>query len=295
VSGEARPPARRLAVVPRLRAKRLQTATAAGTSGVERDRGGRPGVSVVMAAHNEQEALEDCLAHLDGFAQEIVVVDAASRDRTAEIAARFGANVIETTNKPMLEINKNIAMDAASCRWILVLDPDERLSPALRRQIEDVVARDDARFVGYWTPRRNYILGRWIRAMGMYPGFQLRLVRRGAGRFSEREHHLPMSVDGPVGFLTGDLIHLSDHTVSEIARKRERYARFAAGQMYARGERFRPHRLLTEPLRTFARLYLLLGGWLEGVRGLVYAALSAYGALLRHAHLYRLQRASRRD
>jgi glycosyltransferase involved in cell wall biosynthesis len=291
----ARSSPRRLAIVPRLRAARLLRAhTGAPPSVLRPDENAREGLSVVMAAHNEQDTLEDCLAHLGGLAQEIVVVDAASDDRTAEIAARFGATVIETSNKPMLEINKNIAMDAASCRWVLVLDPDERLSSTLRQQIENVVARDDLRFAGYWTPRRNYILGRWMRTMGMYPGFQLRLVRRSAGRFSEREHHLPMSVDGPVGCLTGDLIHLSDHTVSEIVRKRTRYAEFAASQMHARGERFRPYRLLSEPIRTFARQYLLLGGWLEGVRGLIYAALSAYGAMLRQARLWELQKDPRR-
>jgi len=249
-----------------------------------------PGLSVVMAAHNEQDLLRDCLAALAGLADEIVVVDAGSTDGTAAVAEAGADRVIRTTNKPMLEINKNIALAAASRRWILVLDPDERISRRLRAQIRAVVEDDDERYAGYWMPRRNYILGRWMRMMGMYPGSQLRLVRRGEGRFSEQDHHLPMSVDGPSGYLTGDLVHLSDERVRDILDKRIRYAEFAAAQMHARGVPFRAHLLITDPARTFLRMYVLLGGWLEGARGLIYAGLSAYGALVRHLELRRLSR-----
>jgi hypothetical protein len=202
--------------------------------------------------------------------------------------------VIPTTNKAMLEINKNLAMAAASREWILVLDPDERLSASLRRQIREVVDGDGGnQLAGYWMPRRNYILGSWMRTMGLYPAAQLRLVRNGLGKFSEVEHHLPMSVEGPAGYLSGDLIHLSDATVGEIIAKRTGYAEFAAQQMHKSGVRHRPLRLLSAPLRSFARQYILLGGILEGVRGLIYAALSAYGAFLRNVRLWELERESR--
>lgn len=277
------------AIVPRLLAARLLRSGAGVVRGERAARAASPpGLSVVMAAHDERETIEGCLAQLAGLADEIVVVDAQSSDGTAEVAARFADRVIHTTNKPMLEINKNIAMEAATRRWVLVLDPDERITPALREQIRAVVDGEDQRIAAYWMPRRNYILGRWIRTMGMYPGSQLRLVRRGEGRFSEQEHHLPMAVEGPVGYLTGDLVHLSDARVSEILAKRTRYAEFAAAQMYAAGVPFRASRLLIDPARSFLTQYVLLGGWLEGVRGLLYAGLSAYGALLRHARLREL-------
>jgi glycosyltransferase involved in cell wall biosynthesis len=253
------------------------------------------GLSVVMAAHNERQTLAECLTHLDGLADEIVVVDAASSDGSAEVAASFTEHVIETTNKAMLEINKNLAMAAATREWVLVLDPDERLSASLRRQIREVVDGDgDDRLAGYWMPRRNYILGSWMRTMGMYPASQLRLVRNGLGRFSEVEHHLPMSIEGPTGHLSGDLIHLSDATVGEIIQKRTRYAEFAAQQMHENGVRPRASRLVIAPLGSFASQYILLGGFLEGVRGLIYAALSAYGAFLRNVRLWELQGERRR-
>jgi len=245
-----------------------------------------------MAAHNEEVRLEECIAHLAGLADEIVVVDSGSSDGTGAVARRLADRVISVENNPMLEVNKNIAMRAATRRWVLVLDPDERVSPALRAQIREVVDVDDELVAGYWMPRRNYILGRWVRTMGMYPASQLRLVRRGEGRFSEREHHLPMSVDGPTGYLSGDLVHLSDATVSEIIEKRTRYAEFAARQMCERGVPFTTRRLISAPLRSFTSQFLLLGGWMEGPTGLVYAGLSAYGALLRHARLWELHRAA---
>jgi glycosyltransferase involved in cell wall biosynthesis len=246
---------------------------------------------VVLAAHDEEDLIEGALAQLRGLADEIVVVDAGSRDRTAELAARHADRVIAVTNKPMLEINKNVALRAARHEWVLVLDPDERLSATLREQIRAAVERDDPGVAGYWMARRNYILGRWVRTMGLYPGSQLRLVRRGMGAFSEREHHLPMAVSGPVGYLGGDLIHLSDGTLAEIAHKRRRYADFAARTMHARGERFSAARLVRETLACFARQYLLLGGWLEGWTGLAYASLSSYGQALRHLRLRELQSA----
>ncbi len=256
-----------------------------------------PGLSVVMAAHDERKHLEELLTDLDGLADEVIVVDAESADGSASVAERLGARLIRTTNKPMLEINKNIAMAAAEREWILVLDPDERISPRLRAEIADVVAGrlGDPATVGWWMPRRNYILGRWLRTMGLYPAFQLRLVRNGAGRFDESSHHLPMSVDGAAtGYLSGDLIHLSDRSVAEILTKRTRYAEFAAAQMFEAGTPFRLARLLLEPARSFVTQYLLLGGFLEGLRGLLYACLSAYGAGLRHLRLWQLWRERRR-
>jgi (heptosyl)LPS beta-1,4-glucosyltransferase len=279
------------AIVPRLLAERLIRAQGSAPR-VPPPGGGDllPGLSVVMAAHNEEQMIAGCLAQLEGLADEIVVVDAASSDRTVEMARGFTERILPTTNKPMLEINKNIAIDAATHRWVLVLDPDERLSVKLKEQIRAVVEADDQHFAGYWTPRRNYILGQWFRTMGMYPGSQLRLVRKGEGRFSEQEHHLAMAVQGPVGYLSGDLIHLSDSRISEILEKRTRYAEFAALQMHQRGVPFSARRMASEPLRSFILQYLLLGGFLEGIRGFVYAGLSAYGGLLRHARLWELQR-----
>jgi glycosyltransferase involved in cell wall biosynthesis len=286
-------PIRGMAPLARLLARRLIRAQPASedldASAIPSD--SLPGLSVVLAAHNEEDVIEAALAQLRGFADEIVVVDGASSDRTAAIAARFADRVIATSNKPMLEINKNIAMDAARHAWVLVLDPDERLTAALRAQIRAVVERDPEDIAGYWMPRRNYILGRWVRAMGMYPGSQLRLVRRGMGAFSEQEHHLPMTVRGPVSYLSGDLVHLSDRTVAEILTKRRRYAAFAAQQMAARGECFSAWRMVSDAGGSFLRQYVLLAGWLEGGVGLTYAGLSAYGAVLRHLRLRSLRAA----
>jgi len=286
----------RMAPVPRLLALRMLRRQAGRRRSPDPALAGAPaGLSVVMAAHNEEALLEECITHLRGLADEIVVVDSGSTDGTAGVASRLADRVVTVENKAMLEINKNIAMAAATRRWVLVLDPDERLSPLLRRQIRDVVDGEDELAAGYWMPRRNYILGRWVRTMGMYPASQLRLVRRGEGSFSEVEHHLPMSVDGPTGFLSGDLVHLSDATVAEIVGKRTRYAEFAARQMHERGEPFRARRLISAPLRSFAGQFVLLGGWMEGSTGLIYAGLSAYGALLRHARLWELSRAGDRQ
>ncbi|HEX4008887.1 MAG TPA: glycosyltransferase family 2 protein [Solirubrobacteraceae bacterium] len=250
----------------------------------------KPGLSVVMATFNEADLVVDCIESVADLASEIVVVDGSSTDETIEVVHRYTDRVISTTNKLMLEKNKNLAIDAAEHEWVLVLDPDERVSSRLREEIAAVIANDSADFDAYWMPRRNYVFGSWLRTMGLYPAAQLRLVRRGRGRFGEDALHQPMQVDGRVGFFTGDLIHASRAEVAEQAHKRNLYSSHAAQRMHEQGLKFQWWRLLTEPPRDFTRQYFLMGGWLEGIAGLVYAALSGYGAFLRFAKLWELER-----
>ena len=138
----------------------------------------KPGLSVAIAAHDEARVLPACLGSIASIADEVIVVEAASSDETAEVARAAGATVIETSNKLMLNVNKNAAIDTCTHEWVLVLDPDERVTPELAAELA-AVARDGSELDGFWIPRRDRELGRWLHRLSP----QLRFFRTGVARF----------------------------------------------------------------------------------------------------------------
>jgi glycosyltransferase involved in cell wall biosynthesis len=244
------------------------------------------GLSVVMTAHNEADVIVDCLKSVQSVATEIVVVDGASDDGTADVAEQLGARVIRTTNKLMLNVNKNMAIDAATSEWVLLLDPDERVSDELAVELLEVVQSAGETCDGYWIPRRNHELGRWIKRMGFYPGYQLRLFRNGKARFPCEHIHEMVTVDGTVGKLTTDLLHFPPQTLFAYLHKRNLYSEHRAAFLYEQKAPFRLSRMLTEPLWHFVKAYFLRGGWREGIPGLVMGVTNGYGNFLQHAKLW---------
>lgn len=255
-------------------------------SAAEKPAVSRPGISVVMASFNEEEVIGDCLESVKGLADEIVVVDGSSTDQTAEIARRYTDKVFTTTNKLMLNVNKNLAIDAASCEWVLVLDPDERVSPELAAELREVVSGRNGGYDGYWMPRKNFELGRWIRAMGHYPGEQLRLFRHGTARFPCTHIHEMVDVHGSIGWLRGDLLHMPRQTLAEYVHKRNLYSEHRATFLREQQVRFRLRNLIVRPLWSFVKAYLVKGGWREGIPGLIIAVSGAYGTFLQDAKLW---------
>jgi glycosyltransferase involved in cell wall biosynthesis len=243
-----------------------------------------PGISVVMSAHNEERAIRACLESVSGWAGEVIVVDAASTDATAEIARSFNAIVVPTTNKLMLNVNKNIAIDEARHEWVLLLDPDERVSDELASELVEVAA-SPVGFDGMWLPRRDRELGRWQN--GESP--QLRFFRNGQARFACRHIHEMVELDGVADRAGGRLLHEPRQSLYEYVHKRNLYSEHRARFLHARGARFRLHRLLLRPPFAFARSYVVRGGWRTGVSGFVVASSAAYGTFLQDAKLWQLR------
>jgi glycosyltransferase involved in cell wall biosynthesis len=245
------------------------------------------GISVAIAAYNERGFIRRCLDSVSGWADEIVVVDGSSTDGTAEIARDYTPNVLVTTNKLMLNVNKNIAIDAATCEWVLVLDPDESVSPPLAQELR-AIADGDGAHEGYWIPRRTIELGGWVRRMGLYPDEQLRLFRNGSARFRCAHIHETVDLRGSAGRVAGELLHEPRQSLFEYVHKRNLYSEHRARHLFSEGAPFRLSRLLARPLWAFAKAYFLKGGWREGVRGLVMCASGAYGTFLQDAKLWQL-------
>jgi glycosyltransferase involved in cell wall biosynthesis len=243
----------------------------------------KPGLSVVASAHNEAFHMPEWLANV-AWADEIIVVDSGSTDETASIAQAAGAKVISTTNKINLNVNKNLAIEHATHEWVLLLDPDERLTPELAKEIQAVVRGEYGGKVAFWIPRRTFVLGRFIRAW--YPGLQLRLWRNGPGRYACRSVHESLDVNGPTGRLRGDILHYTEWTVAERVEKLNLFSEQLATEWYTSGRPFRLHKLLLEPLIGFLRVYFVDGLFREGIVGFMIAVHSAYSYFLRHAKLW---------
>ena len=241
-------------------------------------------LSVVVVTFNEEDRIRACLESA-AWADELIVVDAESHDKTAAIARELTDQVF-VRRWPGFAAQKNFALAQARGAWILSLDADEVVSPPLREEIAAIVERGGAH-TGYAIPRRNVFWGRWIRHGGLYPDWQLRLFARGRGRFAERSVHESVTVEGSVGRLTGHLEHRSYRDVADFLARADRYSTLAAEEWLAAGRPSRPLIDLTvRPVGRFLGMYLARGGFLDGWRGFLLAVLYGYYVLMRSAKVW---------
>ena len=238
-------------------------------------------VSVVMVVRDEERNIEDALRSA-ADAQEIVVVDSFSTDRTVEICRRY-TDKIHSHEWLGYARQKQLAVDLARGPWVLILDADERITPELCGEIGRVLADTDCD--GFSMPRRNYFLGRWIRHSGWWPDRTLRLFRKDRGRLEDREVHEKVVVPGKVGQLSAPLEHHTYRTISDYLRKMEVYSSLAAAQI---GKKGRPGAaaIVVRPLFTFFRMYVIRFGFLDGMRGLLLASLYSYYTFLKYARAW---------
>ena len=224
-------------------------------------------LSVVIITFNEEHNLPRTLASVK-WADEIIVVDSQSTDRTVEIANSFGAKVFVEPWKGFAA-QKNSALDKASRDWILSLDADEEVSPELKLELENVIG-DQTPNEGYYIPRRNLFLKRWIRHGGFYPDAKLRLFRRGAARFEERLVHEDAQLTGKTAALTNPLLHHAYPSLSAYIEHMNRDSSLGAEMTVAKGRRgFSLLNIVLRPIFTFLYNYIFRLGFLDGREGLL--------------------------
>jgi glycosyltransferase involved in cell wall biosynthesis len=246
-----------------------------------------PSLSVIVITRNESARLRACLESV-AFAGEVVVVDSGSTDDTRTIAQSMGARVSQTDDWPGFGPQKNRALDLATGQWILSIDADERLTPALREQIEASMASPG--FDAYTVNRRSSYCGQFMRHSGWYPDRVVRLFRRGSARFSDDAVHEALQVRGPVGRLEGELLHESFADFEAVLDKVNRYSTAGARDLHRRGVRGSPGKALGHGLWTFLRTYLFKCGFLDGRLGLALAISNAEGTYYRYVKLWLMQR-----
>ncbi|NJN83742.1 MAG: glycosyltransferase family 2 protein [Caldilineaceae bacterium] len=225
-----------------------------------------PTLVAVILTKNEARHVKGCIESLAGWVDGVVVWDSCSSDDTARIACDAGAWVV---CRPFdnYASQRQTALDSIDAEWILFVDADERATPRLAQEVRKVIATPNA--VGYWIPRRNFIVGHEMRGGGFYPDHQLRLLRRSAANYvAEREVHEIVSLDGPEGHLVEPLVHYNYGSWAQFHAKQRFYAAYEARILAGRGIRPRPHNFVLQPLREFKRRFVDLQGWRDGASGL---------------------------
>lgn len=246
-----------------------------------------PKVSVTIITLNEAEHIAAAIDSV-AWADEIIVVDSGSGDGTADIARASGATVVVREWPGYVE-QKNHAATLAANDWILSLDADERIPPALAAEIRQLLA-SEPRERAFRVPRVTRHLGRWIRTTDFYPDFQTRLYDRRAARWQGRYVHESVRADGAVGRLRHEIEHYSYRDLRDHLDRINHYTSLAARQMHENGRRSGFLHLLAHPPAAFLRNYLLRRGFLDGTAGLLISIVNSYSVFLKFAKLWELER-----
>jgi len=234
-------------------------------------------LSVALATFNEEKSLPPCLESIKELAEEIVVVDGSSTDKTVEIAKSFGAKVIVTDNKPIFHINKQLAIDETKGEWILQLDADEIVPEELAAEIKKTITQPllPNTYVAFWIKRKKMFLGRWMKKGGQYPDPVIRLFKKGKAYLPCKSVHEQMEVEGKVGWLENDLLHFPTPSFSVYITKDNRYSTLSAMEMKERnlslGLFDSMIQIILMPLKIFFSIYFLHKGFLDGFPGFVFA------------------------
>ena len=264
-------------------------------------------LSVVLATRNEESNIGRCLDSIKNIADEIIVVDEFSTDKTAEIAKRFGARVILEPHHDIFHITKQKALDAATGDWILQLDADEVITTELAGEISEVVksapkqkklpklferhqrliekrdgpiGKKTGEIVAYFIPRRNMFLGRPLIHAGVYPDPAIRLVKRGKAYFTGKSVHDIMQIDGEVSWLLNDMLHNDSPTLSRYFKRLNRYTDLKAEELRENKVRKNLFNLIFvysffKPLVVFLNLFIRHKGFVDGIYGFLWSAFSA--------------------
>ena len=245
-------------------------------------------LSLVLITLNAGARLRDVLASVP-FADEIILVDSGSTDETAAIAAEFGAR-FEQHAWAGFGPQKALAVSLARHDWVLCLDADEALSPALVHSIRHAFAHGLPDYPVYRFARCNVFMGRPLKHGEGYPDFNTRLFRRDAARWSDDIVHEHVLSDVAPRTLEGDLLHYSADDIKTYLDKQNRYTSLAAERALARGEQAPLARIILSPLTRFIKFWLLRGGWKDGLPGFVHIAVGCQNSFMKYVKLRELRR-----
>lgn len=231
-------------------------------------------LSVVLSVRNEEKFLGKCLESIKDIAGEIIVFDEKSTDKTPEIAKKYHAKLFSVNHEENFHITKQKAIEKATKKWILQLDADEVVNPKLKNEITQTIKSEPSEN-GFWIPRSNFFLGRFLKKGGTYPDYTLRLYKNGKGRLPCISVHEQAEVEGEVGFLKNDLLHFADESFGRYISRFNRYTDIEAKNV--KGGFFQ--NLFLKPLfdtnQGFLTIYFRHLGFLDGLPGFIWALFSS--------------------
>ena len=247
-------------------------------------------ISIIIITENEERNIERCLRSVQ-WADELIVVDAFSTDKTHEIVHRMGGVMFQHRWEGFA-IQKQFALDQASGDWVLSLDADEEVTPELAAEIRALILGNQ-QADGYHIPRKSYFLGEWIRHGGWYPGYQVRFFRRTAGKVIQRPVHEGFSIDGTIGYLSSPINHYTYHSLQQYIEKLNDYTSLdVLNKIGPKGKKeIGWTHFVFHPVSLFIRKYFLQKGFKDGYRGFLIAVYSAFYNLLLYAKCWEYQHA----
>lgn len=247
----------------------------------------RLALSAVVPSFNNEDIIEDCLRSVV-WADEIVVCDSFSSDRTLEIAGRYAHRVIQHEYRNSAA-QKNWAIPQLTHPWVLIVDTDERVTPKLRAEILQVL-EEGTHCAGFRIPRANHLSGRWLRHGDNWPDYQIRLFQRDLGRYKEREVHAHIVLNGPCGTLEHPLLHFPHRSLTSMRRViLQRYTTWEAMEKRHQGVCFHWYQLLVRPAGVFVQRYIVKRGYRDGWQGLLMATVWTCYVFITYYKLHRLE------
>lgn len=239
-------------------------------------------ISVIVITKNEAHNIEACLNSVR-WADEIIVVDAESKDQTVTLAKKYTSKVFI---QPWLGFAaaKSFAVEQSSHQWILWLDADERVVPELAEEIQTLL-KAEPNHAAFTIARRAYFLGRWIKHSGWYPGRVPRLFHKERAAFNSAAVHEGLEINGSIGQLKNDLLHYTDPNIYHYFSKYNRYTTLAADEASKKLKKARISDLLIRPVWQFFRMYIIRAGFLDGIQGLLLALFSSSYVFTKYAKL----------
>jgi glycosyltransferase involved in cell wall biosynthesis len=246
----------------------------------------REKISACILTYNEERKIARCLESLT-WCDEIIVLDSFSTDRSVEISRHYTANVHQREWRGYVG-QRNTVREFAAHPWVLFMDSDEEVSPALRDEILNEFNAGTDKFVGFEFPRQVYYLGRWIRHGEWYPDVKLRLFKKDYGRTEGQEPHDKVIVRGSVKRLKHPIWHYTYDDLADHINTLNRFSTITAQQRFVQGEAFFWLDMLTHPIFRFIKGYFLRLGFLDGRHGLAIALMASYGAFLKYAKQWEL-------
>jgi len=254
----------------------------------------KPTLSVVISAYNEEKSLGRCLNSVRQLADEVIVVDNESQDKTVEIAKIYTKKIFSAPNQLMLNTNKNLGFSKANGDWILNLDADEEVTPALAKEILSLI-RSNPSQNGFWLKRKNYSFGKWIQHGLWWPDRQIRLFRRGLGQFPCVHIHEYIKLDGEAGELVEPYIHYNYETVHQYLTKIDRASTSEALTLSELNYQLMWYDAIRFPVSDFLKIYFAQGGYKDGLHGLVLSLFQAFYSFCTFAKFWEMKKFEGRD
>jgi (heptosyl)LPS beta-1,4-glucosyltransferase len=252
-------------------------------------------ISAVVNTYNEEKKIDRCLASLKGFANEIVVVDMMSTDKTRELAKNYNAKIFKHKKISYVEPARNFAIEKAKNDWVFILDADEEIPESLKTFLKQEVKKPQAEF--YRIPRKNIIFGKWMKHSGWWPDYNIRFFKKGSVTWNEVIHSVPMTIGKGMDIPQKQefaIKHRHYSSVEEYITRMNRYTTIQAKELNKKGIEFKWRDVLIKPASEFLRRYFAEEGYKDGLHGLTICLLQILSELVVYAKLWQKQKFRKR-